>query len=88
MNNHGNYLVRLGKVVEWMGQQAEELGVEIYPGIAASEVSSQDLFNFTMTYCCKYPGIQLTFLSGRRGGDITSNKQNGGTLKSFYSGQI
>ncbi len=89
MNNHGNYLVRLGKVVEWMGQQAEELGVEIYPGIAASEVSSQDLFNFTMTYCCKYPGIQLTFLSGRRearrggGWNITPNKQNGGNLKSF-----
>ena len=39
MNNHGNYVVRLGKLVEWLGQQAEELGVEIYPGYAASEVS-------------------------------------------------
>jgi electron-transferring-flavoprotein dehydrogenase len=38
MNNHGNYLVRLGNVVRWLGQQAEELGVEIYPGYAASEV--------------------------------------------------
>ena len=36
--NHGNYVVRLGRVVEWLGVQAEELGVEIYPGIAASEV--------------------------------------------------
>ena len=38
MNNHGNYVVRLGKFVSWLGQQAEELGVEIYPGYAASEV--------------------------------------------------
>uniref|UniRef100_A0A8C6SZC9 Electron transfer flavoprotein-ubiquinone oxidoreductase n=1 Tax=Neogobius melanostomus TaxID=47308 RepID=A0A8C6SZC9_9GOBI len=38
MNNHGNYIVRLGNVVRWMGEQAEELGVEIYPGYAASEV--------------------------------------------------
>lgn len=36
--NHGNYVVRLGNVVKWLGEQAEELGVEIYPGTAASEV--------------------------------------------------
>ena len=39
MRNHGNYIVRLGNLVRWLGEQAEELGVEIYPGIAASEVS-------------------------------------------------
>jgi len=38
MKNHGNYIVRLGHVVKWLGEQAEELGVEIYPGYAASEV--------------------------------------------------
>lgn len=38
MNNHGNYIVSLGNVVRWLGQQAEELGVEIYPGFAAAEV--------------------------------------------------
>ncbi|KAK7097866.1 hypothetical protein V1264_004783 [Littorina saxatilis] len=38
LNNHGNYVVRLGNVVRWLGEQAEELGVEIYSGIAASEV--------------------------------------------------
>lgn len=38
MDNRGNYIVRLGHVVQWLGQQAEELGVEIYPGCAASEV--------------------------------------------------
>jgi len=39
MQNHGNYLVRLGNLVRWLGEQAEELGVEIYPGYAAAEVS-------------------------------------------------
>ncbi|XP_031549333.1 electron transfer flavoprotein-ubiquinone oxidoreductase, mitochondrial-like [Actinia tenebrosa] len=38
MYNHGNYIVRLGNFVRWLGEQAEELGVEIYPGYAASEV--------------------------------------------------
>lgn len=38
MHNKGNYVVRLGHVVKWLGEQAEALGVEIYPGCAASEV--------------------------------------------------
>ena len=37
MNNHGNYIVSLGDVVRWVGEQAAELGVEIYPGFAAVE---------------------------------------------------
>ncbi|EDO47030.1 predicted protein [Nematostella vectensis] len=38
MYNYGNYIVRLGNVVRWLGEQAEALGVEIYPGYAASEI--------------------------------------------------
>ena len=38
MSNHGNYIVSLGIVVRWLGEQAAELGVEIYPGFAATEV--------------------------------------------------
>ncbi|WP_245281847.1 electron transfer flavoprotein-ubiquinone oxidoreductase [Hyphomicrobium sulfonivorans] len=38
MNNHGNYIVSLGALCAWLGEQATELGVEIYPGFAASEV--------------------------------------------------
>jgi electron-transferring-flavoprotein dehydrogenase len=38
MNNHGNYIVSLGAVTRWLGEQAAELGVEIYPGFAATEV--------------------------------------------------
>lgn len=38
MHNDGNYVVSLGSVVRWLGEQAEALGVEIYPGFAASEI--------------------------------------------------
>ncbi len=38
MNNHGNYIISLGNFCRWLGQQAEALGVEIYPGFAAAEV--------------------------------------------------
>lgn len=38
MSNHGNYIVSLGEVCRWLAEQAEELGVEIYPGFAAAEV--------------------------------------------------
>ena len=36
--NHGNYIVSLGNVTRWLAQQAEGLGVEIFPGFAAAEV--------------------------------------------------
>jgi electron-transferring-flavoprotein dehydrogenase len=36
--NHGNYIVRLGNVVKWLGEQAEALGVEVYPGFAGAEI--------------------------------------------------
>ncbi|SOC39992.1 flavin-dependent dehydrogenase [Rhizobium subbaraonis] len=42
MNNHGNYIVSLGNVCRWLATKAEELGVEIYPGFAASEVLYND----------------------------------------------
>ena len=36
--NHGNYVISLGALTQWLGQQAENLGVEIFPGFAAAEV--------------------------------------------------
>jgi electron-transferring-flavoprotein dehydrogenase len=36
--NHGNYIVRLGQVTQWLGEQAEALGVEVFPGFSAAEV--------------------------------------------------
>jgi electron-transferring-flavoprotein dehydrogenase len=38
MSNHGNFIVSLGEVCRYLGQKAEALGVEIYPGFAAAEV--------------------------------------------------
>ena len=38
MSNHGNYIVSMGNVCRWMAEQAEALGVEIFPGMAASEL--------------------------------------------------
>ena len=38
MSNHGNYIVSMGNVCLWLAEQAEALGVEIFPGMAASEL--------------------------------------------------
>ncbi len=38
MNNHGNYAVSLGNVCRWLAEQAEAMGVEIYPGFACSDL--------------------------------------------------
>ena len=43
MNNHGNYIISLNQFSKWLGERAEEVGVEVYPGFAASEV----LYNST-----------------------------------------
>ncbi|MEQ9039905.1 MAG: electron transfer flavoprotein-ubiquinone oxidoreductase [Silicimonas sp.] len=38
MSNHGNYIVSMGNVCRWMAEQAEEMGVQVFPGFAASEL--------------------------------------------------
>jgi len=38
IHNHGNYIASLGSICRWLAEQAESLGVEVYPGMAASEV--------------------------------------------------
>ncbi len=40
--NHGNYIVSLGDVCRWLGEQAENLGVNLFPGFAAAEVLYED----------------------------------------------
>jgi electron-transferring-flavoprotein dehydrogenase len=42
LHNHGNYIVSLGNVTRWLGQQAEVLGVEIFPGFAAADILWDD----------------------------------------------
>jgi electron-transferring-flavoprotein dehydrogenase len=38
MNNHGNYIISLGKLCRWLASQAEELGVDLFPGFNGSEI--------------------------------------------------
>jgi electron-transferring-flavoprotein dehydrogenase len=38
VNNHGNYIISLGNLCEWLGQRAESMGVDILPGIAGDQV--------------------------------------------------
>ena len=42
LHNHGNYIVSLGNVARWLAQQAEALGVEIFPGFAAADILYDD----------------------------------------------
>ena len=42
MHNNGNYIISLGNLCRWLAEQAEQLGVEVYPGFAASETIIED----------------------------------------------
>ena len=41
-NNHGNYIMSLANFCRWLGEQAEQLGVEIFPGFTASDIIVED----------------------------------------------
>ncbi len=69
MHNKGNYIVSLGKVCRWLGEQAEALGVEIYPGFAAAEV----LYNGDGSV----KGVATGDMGIGKGGDQTGNYQPG-----------
>ena len=69
MHNTGNYIVSLGNVVRWLGQQAESLGVEIYPGFAATEV----LYNADGSV----KGIATGDMGIGKDGEQTENYQRG-----------
>ncbi len=42
MHNHGNYIISLGRLCQWLGDRAEALGVNVFPGFAAAEVLYDD----------------------------------------------
>ncbi len=42
LHNHGNYILSLGNLCRWLAEQAEALGVEVYPGFAAAEILYHD----------------------------------------------
>ena len=77
MHNHGNYVVSLGNVCRWLGQQAEELGVEIYPGFAAAEV----LYD----HGGRVVGVATGDMGVGRDGKPTENYQPGVELHATYT---
>ncbi len=76
MNNHGNYIVSLGNVARWLGQQAEALGVEIYPGFAASEVLEED---------GRVVGVATGDMGVGKDGEPTDNFARGMELRATYT---
>jgi electron-transferring-flavoprotein dehydrogenase len=76
MHNAGNYIVSLGNVVRWLGQQAEEAGVEIYPGFAAAEVLMED---------GRVVGVATGDMGIGKDGEPTGNFARGMELRATYT---
>ncbi len=74
--NHGNYVVSLGNVCRWLGQQAETKGVEIFPGFAATEV----LYDGD-----KVKGVATGDMGIGKKGEKTSSYQPGMELHAKYT---
>jgi electron-transferring-flavoprotein dehydrogenase len=75
--NHGNYVISLGSLVRWMGRQAEELGVEIFAGFAATEILSGPQGEVV--------GVATGDLGIGRDGQPTANFQPGVELHARYT---
>ena len=76
MNNHGNYIVSLGNVARWMAARAEALGVEIYPGFAASETLIEEGI---------VKGVVAGVMGIARGGEEGPDYQPGMELRASYT---
>ena len=75
--NHGNYVVSLGNVVRWLAQQAEALGVEIFPGFSAAEILYDDQ--------CRVVGVATGNMGVDKNGEPTSEFQLGMELRAKYT---
>jgi electron-transferring-flavoprotein dehydrogenase len=75
--NHGNYVISLGNVVRWLGQQAEALGVEIFPGFPAAEI----LYDETGAVM----GVATGNMGVGKDGEPTENFQLGMELHAKYT---
>ena len=76
-DNTGNYVVRLGLVARWLGDQAEALGVEVYPGFAGAEILYAD--------DGAVAGVITGDMGVRRDGTHGPNFQPGMELRAKYS---
>jgi len=75
--NHGNYVVQLGLVTRWLGEQAEALGVEIFPGFAATEILYDD--------AGAVRGVATGDMGVARDGSHTPHYQQGMELHARYT---
>ena len=75
--NHGNYVISLGNVVRWLAQQAESLGIEIFPGFTAAEILYDDK--------CAVVGVATGNMGVDREGNPTSEFQLGMELRAKYT---
>ncbi|XP_060208682.1 electron transfer flavoprotein-ubiquinone oxidoreductase, mitochondrial isoform X4 [Lycium barbarum] len=75
-DNNGNYVISLSQLVRWLGQKAEELGVEIYPGFAASEILCNEHNEVT--------GIATNDMGVAKDGSRKENYQCGVALKGKF----
>jgi len=76
MKNHGNYVGSLGNLVRWLGQQAEALGVEIYPGFAAAELLEEE---------GRVVGVATGDMGVHKDGTPGPNFQRGMELRAAYT---
>ncbi|MCO6419838.1 electron transfer flavoprotein-ubiquinone oxidoreductase [Siccirubricoccus sp. KC 17139] len=76
MHNEGNYIVSLGNVCRWLGAKAEALGVEIYPGFAASETIIED---------GQVRGVVAGVMGIQKDGEKGPNYQPGMELRATYT---
>ncbi|MBO0711917.1 MAG: electron transfer flavoprotein-ubiquinone oxidoreductase [Acetobacteraceae bacterium] len=76
MHNSGNYIVSLGNVCRWLAEQAEGLGVEIYPGFAATEPLIED---------GRVVGVATGDMGVGKDGQPTENFQRGIELRAGYT---
>ena len=76
-DNHGLFTASLGNLVRWLGQQAEALGVDVYPGFAAQEV--------LYTEDCKVRGIATGDMGIGKSGEKTSRYAPGMELLAKYT---
>ncbi|MDR3455603.1 MAG: electron transfer flavoprotein-ubiquinone oxidoreductase [Rhodoferax sp.] len=76
LHNEGNYVISLGNFVRWLGEQAEALGVEIFPGFAAAEVLYDD---------GSVKGVATGNLGIGKDGEPTENFQLGMELHAKYT---
>ncbi|MDA0707246.1 MAG: electron transfer flavoprotein-ubiquinone oxidoreductase [Proteobacteria bacterium] len=77
MHNKGNFIISLGRLCQWLGEQAEALGVNVFPGFAASEVLYDDNGRVT--------GVATSDMGVAKTGEQKSTYQRGYALTAKYT---